>query len=209
MEREHTHTLRTRTAHWLNAAIIAFMLWTGFSMFSGDRHFAWIVRLLPAAFWHALHFAGTKRELFTWHVYAGTFFGINGLAFVVSLFVTGAWRRVVPIGKKWKHDAARPLDYTVPQRFAYTGVLAAAALMVLTGLALWFKRQIPWLLAALGGERLVLPVHVVLATGVLAFIAIHVLQVLRAGIPTIRSMTVGPGLSKEPVPVRQPVENPL
>lgn len=192
MEREHTHTLRTRTGHWINAAIIAFMLWTGFSMFSGDKHFGWVVRLLPAAFWHALHFAGSKRELFTWHVYAGTFFGLNGLAFVVSLIATGAWRRIVPMGNRWNHDATRPLDYSIPQRLAYTTVLAGAALMVITGLALWFKRQLPWLLAALGGERLVLPVHVILATGLLAFIAIHIVQVLRAGIPTIRSMTVGP-----------------
>jgi len=178
-------------------------------MFSGDRHFAWVVRLLPAAFWHTLHFVGTKRELFTWHVYAGAFFGINGFAFVVSLVVTGAWRRIVPVGKQWAHDTARPLAYSIPQRLAYTAVIGAAALIVLTGVALWFKRQAPWLLAHLGGERLVLPVHVVLATGVLFFICIHVVQVLRAGLPAIRSMTVGQAVSKESVAVRLPVENPL
>ena len=209
MEREQIHTLRTRASHWINAALIAFMLWTGFAMFSGDRHFAWVARLLPAAFWHAVHFAGTKRELFTWHVYAGTFFGINGLAFVISLIATGAWRRIIPTGARWTHDTTRPLAYGIPQRLAYTTVLCAAALMALTGLALWFKRQVPWLVAALGGERFVLPVHVVLAAGVLAFIALHILQVLRAGSTTIRSMTVGPAVSKEPVAVRLSVENPI
>jgi thiosulfate reductase cytochrome b subunit len=209
MERHHTHTVRTRYSHWINAAVIGFLLWTGFSMFAGDRHFAAVVRMLPAAFWHAVHFVGTKRQLFTWHVYAGTFFGINGIAYVVSLIATGAWRRTIPTGKHWVHDPQRPLEYTVPQRVAYSAVLAAASLMVLTGVALWFKHQIPWLLASLGGERLVLPIHVILATSVLAFIAIHLIQVLRAGIPALRSMTVGGTLSKGPVPVRLPVETPL
>ncbi len=209
MERNHTHTLRTRTAHWMNAAVVAFLLWSGFSMFSGDRHFASIVRLLPAAFWHGLHFVGTKRELFAWHVYAGTFFAVNGIAFIASLIVTGGWRRIVPMGKQWVHDATRPLEYSIPQRLAYTMVLGAGALIVLTGLALWFKRQVPWLLAALGGERLLLPVHVMLATGLLAFIAVHLAQVLQAGIPTIRSMTVGDPVSKQSVPVRLPVESTL
>lgn len=209
MERDNTHTLRTRTGHWTNAAIVAFLLWTGFSMFAGDRHFASFARLLPAALWYAVHFAGTKRELLTWHVYAGTFFGINGVAYVISLIATGAWRRIAPMGKQWAHDPKRPLDYTVPQRAAYTVVLGGGALMVLTGVALWFKHQIPWLLAALGGERLVLPFHVMLATGLLAFVAAHVLMVLRAGLPTLRSMTVGEVVSKEPVPVRLPVENTL
>lgn len=178
-------------------------------MFAGDRHFAWIARLLPAAFWHVWHFAGTKRQLFTWHVYAGTFFGMNGLAYVTSLVATGAWRRIAPRAGRWSHNPLRPLEYSIPQRVAYTVALCAGALMVLTGSALWFKRQIPWLLSAMGGERVVLPVHVVLATSLIAFIGIHALQVLRAGLPTLRSMTVGGSMSKEPVPVRLPVETPL
>jgi thiosulfate reductase cytochrome b subunit len=205
----HTHTLRTRTGHWINAAIITFMLWTGFSMFASDRHFAAFARLLPAAFWHAIRFAGGKRELFTWHVYAGTFLGINGIAYVISLVATGAWRRILPSGKQWAHNPLRPLAYSIPQRLVYTTVICTGALMLVTGIALWFKHQIPWLLAALGGERIVLPVHVVLATSLLAFITIHVLQVLRAGIPTLRSMTVGGAVSNEAVPVRLRVENTL
>ncbi len=209
MEREQTHTLRTRIGHWTNAAIIGFLVWSGFSMFAGDRHFASLARLLPAAFWHAWQFAGTKRELFTWHVYAGTFFGINGAAYIASLLATGAWRRIVPSGAPWAHDPKRPLEYSIPQRLAYTATLCGGALMVLTGAALWFKHQFPWLLAGLGGERIVLPVHLVLATTLLAFVSIHVVQVLCAGVPALRSMTVGGTLSNEAAAVRLPVENPL
>ncbi len=210
MERaHHTHNLRTRTAHWVNAAIMALLVWSGFGMLAGDRHFALWMRLLPSMLLHVLHFAVTRRQLFSWHVYAGAFFGVNGIAYVVSLLLTGAWRRIVPRGNQWNHDPERPLAYSIPQRLAYTTVIAGAAIMVLTGAALWFKHQIPSLLTALGGERIVLPLHVVLATSLLAFVAVHLLQVLRAGIPTIRSMTVGREMSKEPVPVRLTVENPL
>lgn len=192
MERDRqTHTIETRSGHWANALLVAFLLWTGFSMFAGDRHFASIVRLLPAAFWHAVHVTGSKRQLFTWHTYAGAFFALNGVAYVASLIVSGAWKRIVPKGRRWLHDAARPLDYSIPQRIAYSGVMIGAILMVLTGVALWFKHQIPWLLSALGGERLALPAHAILASALLAFIAIHVSQVLLAGATTFRSMTVG------------------
>jgi thiosulfate reductase cytochrome b subunit len=210
MERAHqTHTLRTRTGHWINVAIVALLVWTGFSMFAGDRQFAAFVRMLPAAFWQTLHAPGNKHQLLSWHIYAGILFGLNGLAYVISLIVTGAWRRIAPKGNQWVHDPRRPLAYSVPQRVAYTAVIAGASVMVLTGVALGFKHQIPWLLGALGGERLVMPVHVVLATSLLAFVAVHALQVVRAGMPTFRSMTVGPAMSKEPAAVRLPVENPL
>ena len=122
MERD-VHPAHVRITHWINAIVLLVMLWSGFAMFSGDRHFAWVVRWLPAAFWHALHFAGTKRELFTWHVYAGTFFGINGVAYVASLMLTGAWKRVVPRVASWAHNRQRPLEYSVPQRLAYTAFL--------------------------------------------------------------------------------------
>ena len=205
----HTHTLRTRAAHWINVAIVMLMIWTGFSMLAGDRHFALWIRFVPSIALHALHLAATKRQVYGLHVYAGAFFGLNGIAYVVSLVRTGAWRRILPLGSQWNHDPQRPLAYSIPQRLAYTMVIAGASMMVLTGAALWFKHQIPWLLSALGGERIVLPVHVVLATSLLVFLAVHVLQVLRAGEPAIRSMTIGTAMSKERVAVRLPVENPL
>jgi thiosulfate reductase cytochrome b subunit len=85
---------------------------------------------------------------------------LNGFIYLAASTRGRAWRT-------WKH-------YYFPQRAVYAGVLAMGSIMVLTGFALWFKHQAPWLLAGLGGERVVLPAHIVLATGLLAFIAIHV-----------------------------------
>ena len=168
-----THTVPTRISHWANALLVVFLLVTGFL-----RYFH-------------LHVSVPKRELFTWHTYAGAGFASVGVAYVASLIVTGGWKRIVPNGKLWVHDPARPLAYTVPQRIAYTSAFVGAAVMVLTGVSMWFKHQIPWLMASLGGEHVVLRVHLWLSFALLGFIGVHVAQVLRAGITTLRSMTVG------------------
>lgn len=115
----------------------------------------------------------------------------------------------MPSGGQWSYDPLKPLRYSIPQRLAYTTVLCGGVVMVLTGSALWFKRQIPWLLASMGGERVVLPIHVIVATSLFAFVALHLFQVLRAGLPALGSMTIGGAMSKELVPVRLPAETPL
>ncbi len=174
MKTQHGHPATTRIAHWLNAAVIGILLWSGFSIFSGDKHFAPIVHLLPAWLWSALALTGHRKLAFGWHTWVGVAFAANGLFYLVASTRGRAWRT-------WS-------QYHLPQRAVYTGVIAMGGVMVLTGFALWFKHRLPWLLAGMGGERIVLPVHVVLATAVLAFLAIHVIQVVRAGWPTLRAM---------------------
>jgi len=46
-----------------------------------------------------------------------------------------------------------PSTYFLPPRVAYTGGMAMGLMMVLTGCALWFKHQLPWLVTLLGGAR--------------------------------------------------------
>jgi thiosulfate reductase cytochrome b subunit len=167
MEREQTHTPETRIAHWLNAALVLFLVWTGFSMFAGDRHFIAYVRFLPSSFWHAVHFAGTRRQLFSWHTIAGAFFALNGIIYAISLVAPGALKS--------------RLSYHLPQRAAYASVMAGALLMVFTGALLWLHVRLPWLL----------PVHIIVATTLILFVAVHVVQVLRAGPRTLLAMTVG------------------
>ena len=150
-------------------------------MFAGDRHFIAYVRLLPATFWHALRFVGTKRQLFSWHTIAGAFFALNGTIYAIGLAFGGGWKRIVPKGKQWAHDAMRPLAYSIPQRASYSAVIIGAIAMALTGAALWLRIRIPWLL----------PLHVLIATTLVLFAVVHVVQVLRAGPRTLRAMTVG------------------
>ncbi len=184
-------------------------------MFSRDRDFGYIVHLLPPAFWNLLHFTGSRRQTLTLHEWIGVAMAFNGLFYLISSLRSGAWRNIVPRGSAWLRDAVaaaiaelrapaesmRSLSYNAAQRAAYTGTIAMGTLMVITGGALWFKHQVPWFIAAMGGERLVLPLHIILATGFIVFILIHVVQVLRAGLPTLLSMTIG----NAPKPTRTPI----
>ncbi|HVA26918.1 MAG TPA: cytochrome b/b6 domain-containing protein [Candidatus Baltobacteraceae bacterium] len=177
MDKHPAHPLTTRIAHWTNAIVIVILLWSGFSMFSGDRHYATFVHLLPAWIWNALQLTGHRKLALVWHERTGIALATVGILYLVASTRARAWRT-------WS-------QYHLPQRAVYAGVLSGGALMVLTGFALWFRHQLPWLLAAMGGQRLVLPVHIVLATGLLGFIGVHLLQVARAGWPTLRAMLTG------------------
>lgn len=174
-------------------------------MFASERDFATIVHAFPAWFWSGLLLQGHPVLCRAWHLCFAIVMIANALWYGVAAVRTGSWRRLLPNARTWLRDAVRatiaelrsPRDtmqqaeYNGAQKVAYTGVMALGALMIVTGLALWFKRQVPWLIGALGGQHVVLPAHVVMATLLLTFIVIHTIQVLRAGIPTLLSMISG------------------
>lgn len=171
MER-HIHSLHTRVAHWINALFVLTLLVTGFSMFGAQHHIAWLT----------LGFSRHGR--FTLHEIAGALFAINGAIYGYELLGRGGWRRL--LHGLPKHFG--PLSYEVPQRGAYLAVFAGAVVMIVTGAALWFKHQAPWLIRGLGGEHVALTVHLTAAFALLAFILAHLAQIVRAGWPTLRSM---------------------
>jgi len=90
-------------------------------------------------------------------------------------------------------DAAR--RYNVLQKLAYVGVLfVLLPAMVLTGLAMspGMNAAWPWLLDLFGGRQSARSLHFIAATLILAFIAVHLIQVVLAGpINEVRSMITG------------------
>ncbi len=204
--REHqTHPLHVRIGHWVNALTLVVMLWSGFAMFASDRHYASIVNALPGWLWSGLQLRDHATLGRAWHLGFAIVLIANALWYGVAALRTASWRRLLPNARTWFQDALRATiaelrspretmqqaEYNGAQKVAYTGVMVLGALMIVTGLALWFKREVPWLIGALGGQHVVLPVHIVIATLFLAFIAVHIVQVLRAGFPTLLSMITG------------------
>jgi thiosulfate reductase cytochrome b subunit len=213
MERDpQVHPRHVRVAHWINAVVLLVMLWSGFAMLIADRHFAGYVHLIPPAVWNALQLTGHRVQGRAWHLGMAIAFAANAIFYAWTSLASGTWRRLVPRGR-WLHDAwtatleeltaprasLQRSDYNGAQRLTYSLVLAGGAVMVMTGVALWFGRRFPWMTAAFGGERIALTIHVVLAVALLAFIVVHVLQVLRAGLPTLLAMITG---GTEPRPAR-------
>jgi thiosulfate reductase cytochrome b subunit len=164
---------------------MAVMLWSGFSMLIADRHYAAAIGILPPWIWDALQLTGHRVQGRAWHLGVALVLIANALFYTAASLRTGAWRRIVPGFKQG--------DYHLEQRVAYSGVMAMGALMVVTGCALWFKGRVPWLVTLLGGERVATTIHVVLACAFLAFIAVHLVQVLRVGFPALRAMFLGAG----------------
>ena len=205
MERPHaTQPLTTRLTHWTNALVLGVLLWSGFAIFADTRGFAWWIHLMPAGFWSALHLAGHKVPGRAWHLGFAIVMIANGIFYLAATIASGRWRRIVP-RVTWLRDAWRDAieelrapreslgraEYNGAQRVAYTAVAAMGALMVLTGLALWFGRQLRWLSMLFGGHSVVLVIHIAVALAFVAFIVVHIVQVLRAGLPTLLSMVVG------------------
>lgn len=205
MQNHQTHPRHVRVGHWINAVTLLVLLWSGFSMFASDRKFATIVHALPAWIWSSLQLQGHATLGRAWHLGFALAMIANALWYAVAALRTASWRRLVPSARTWLRDAVRATiaelrspretmqqaEYNGAQKVAYTSVMVLGALMIVTGLSLWFKRQVPWLIGALGGQHVVLPAHVIIATLFLVFIAIHIVQVLRAGFPTLLSMITG------------------
>jgi len=84
--------------------------------------------------------------------------------------------------------------YNVLQRLAYLGVITLISLMVLTGLTMspGFNAFAPWLLDLFGGRQSARSIHFLCASGLVAFVAVHLIEVVLAGpINEIASMITG------------------
>jgi thiosulfate reductase cytochrome b subunit len=161
-----------RVAHWLNAVVLAVMLWSGFSMFVTEHAYAPFVHRVPDAVWAALLLSGHRTGGRAWHYAFAIIFAANGIGYAVAAVRRRAW-------------------YAGAQKYAYAAVIAFAALMVVTGASMWFHPQLLWLQSAMGGKRVVENVHVGIACFLILFTGVHIVQVLRAGAPTFFRMLVG------------------
>jgi thiosulfate reductase cytochrome b subunit len=84
--------------------------------------------------------------------------------------------------------------YNILQRLAYLGLIVLVALMVLTGLTMspGFDAFAPWLLDLFGGRQSARSIHFLCASGIVAFILVHLVEVVLAGpINEVKSMITG------------------
>jgi thiosulfate reductase cytochrome b subunit len=204
MEAQTVHPRHIRTAHWVNAAALLILLWTGLAQLVMDRHYAAYVHLIPTPVWSALQLTGHKVIGRAWHLALAIVFMANAVFYAATSFASGSWRRLQLRGN-WLRDAwtatieeiTKPrasleqANYNPAQRLMYVLVMAAGAVMILTGLGLWFGRQLHFIIVIFGGKSIATAIHIVLALALLAFIVVHVAQVVRAGWSTLLGMLSG------------------
>lgn len=144
-----------------------------------------------------------------WHFLFAWILAINGLAYLIWSFTSrhvqkDLWPsrtdlrnlpRSIADHLLLRHPrGAEATRYNVLQRFAYLGVLALMALMVLTGLTMspGVDAACPWLLDLFGGRQSARSIHFLCAALIVLFVAVHLLEILLAGpFNEVRSMLTG------------------
>ncbi len=146
--------------------------------------------------WHSV---GIARH---WHFLCALFWVLNGLLFVILLFATGQWQRIVPtdwriLPEAWSvfvhyatlHMPPEPdgfYRYNSLQHLAYGSVVfLMAPLSILTGLAMSpaVDNYFSWYPRLFGGRQFARSIHFLLLLGYLGFIAVHVLMVVITDLP--------------------------
>jgi thiosulfate reductase cytochrome b subunit len=204
------HPRATRWMHWLNVPVMAVMVWSGLRIYWASDVYA-----VGIGGWQWFHFFpdGVYQRLdlnqhlargLAFHLSFAWLLVVNGLAFLVYLVRSREWRHIVPDRHAAKesmgvvlHDLhvtkeAPPQGrYNAAQRVSYTIALAMAAVLVISGFAIYKPSQLHPLPLLFGGYRGARLVHFSMTIGLLLFVLVHVVQVVRAGWGNLRAMVTG------------------
>ena len=209
------HSRFVRITHWINAIAIIVMIGSGWRIYDNVPIFSWLTfpewATLggdPEITYKLNKDVGFSNALL-WHFAAMWVFFINGLiALGYGLYTKRLQMKWLPVSlPELIHDIREALSfhlaheditvYNAVQKLLYIGVVAAAILMVITGLAIWKPVQfqtLTWLFYDFQGARLV---HFLGMTAIALFLLVHV--VLALLVPkTIAAMTKGSISSEAP-----------
>ena len=131
-----------------------------------------------------------------WHFFSIIFWVLNGVIYVVLLFATGEWSRLIPtswsiIPDAW-HTLLTYLSFHIPpasdfhpydplQQLAYAGVVfILGPFMILTGAAMSpsIEGRFPWFVKIFGGKQAARSLHFLSLIAFLLFIIVHTALVL-------------------------------
>lgn len=201
-----THPLINRVCHWLMALAILLLIGSGWRIYNASPIFDFT---FPEQFTLggdvevalALHNDPGVASAIAWHFAAMWLLALSYFGFVLWNIASGHFRRdFLPVGpKSFWHDfsaAARfKLDhrlgeYNAVQRVFYWGVLAAVAIMLLSGIAIWKPVQTYPLETLFGGFQGARIVHFLFMCAIALFIVVHVALVILVP-KTFVAMTLG------------------
>lgn len=196
--------------HWINVPLLAVMVWTGLRIYWAEDVYAlgigswqWFA-FFPDVIYEQLGLERRLAQGLAFHFSFGWLFVANGLAYITYLAASGEWRYLVPdrhspreaaevVAHELHLRSEAPIHdrYNAAQRLAYSGVIVIAAVLVLSGFAIYKPttlHPLPLLFGGYQGARLV---HFTATMLLVAFFVLHILQVLKAGWPNLRSMITG------------------
>jgi thiosulfate reductase cytochrome b subunit len=207
---EKKHPRAVRWMHWVNAPVLAIMIWSGLLIYWANDVYEvrigglTLFHFFPDWFYRALDLEHGLAVGMAYHFTFMWFFAVNGFLYVLYTFVSGEWRHLLPNRRTpreaWNvvlHDlrlrrgALPRAKFNGAQRLAYTGVILMGAGSLLTGLAIYKPTQVAWLTTLLGGYTWARGEHFMLTVGYVLFFVVHIAQVIRAGWNNCRAMVTG------------------
>ena len=182
MKQKPIHPWPVRLTHWLNAACMVCMFMSGWAIYNASPLFAF---RFPAA----LTVGGWLGGSIAWHFAFMWLLLINGLIYMSYGLISRHFKHdFLPLSiKAVKRDVTDALRlrlvhekgvYNAVQRLMYGLVLAAGALIVISGVAIWKPIQLQGLVALLGGYDIARYVHFAAMAAIGAFVVVHLALVL-------------------------------
>ncbi|WP_024515102.1 cytochrome b/b6 domain-containing protein [Bradyrhizobium sp. Tv2a-2] len=184
-----------RTMHWINAVAMILMIMSGWQIYNASPLFGF-------SFSRSITLGGWLGGALLWHFAAMWLLMINGLAYLITGFATGRFRRklfpITPGGVltdlkaaltfKLAHDDLTTYNYV--QRLLYAGIIAVGVVIVLSGLSIWKPVQLQYLTALFGGYDVARYVHFVCMSLICLFLIVHVALALLVP-KSLRAMIIG------------------
>lgn len=184
-----------RIMHWTNAFAMVLMIMSGWQIYNASPLFRF-------SFPPSITLGGWLGGALLWHFAAMWLLMINGLAYVITGFASGRFRKkllpITPAGVlgdlkkaltfKLVHDDLSTYNYV--QRLLYAGVIAVGIVIVLSGLSIWKPVQLQYLTALFGGYNAARYVHFVSMALIVLFLVVHI--ALAILVPkSLRAMIIG------------------
>ena len=215
--RIRVHSRFVRVTHWINALAIIIMIGSGWRIYNNVPIFSWLTfpewATLggdPEITYKLNKDAGFSNALL-WHFAAMWVFFLNGIVALGFGLLSGRLQmKWLPVRvSELIHDIREALSfnlahdditvYNAVQKLLYIGVILAAILMLVSGLAIWKPVQfqtLTWLFYDFQGARLG---HFIGMSAIVLFLIVHV--TLAILVPkTITAMTRGSIRADSPAP---------
>jgi sulfoxide reductase catalytic subunit YedY len=213
-----------RVTHWINFLLIGFVIRAGIQILAAYPRLYWNDHCIPGTEWIKFTkkvinperpwIAREQEEDWSpliaqpgnnlglgrhWHFAAVGFWVLNGLVYVIILFASGGWPRLVPtswsiIPESW-HTLTEYATFQLPppeafnpfdplQQLAYAGVIfILAPFLILTGAAQSpaVEARFPWYARLFGGRQTARSLHFIGLVAFLVFVVVHVTLVVLTG----------------------------
>jgi thiosulfate reductase cytochrome b subunit len=205
------HHVIARATHWVSAVAIAVMAMSGLRIFNaapffarkGDAAFAlWPFEGMRAPAW--LTIGGWLGGARHWHFAMMWLLVLNGAVYLVHLYRHGRWRTIVPRVNAWRdviemtrfylflrREHPHQGKHNALQQVAYTTMLLAGIVLVVSGLAIWKPVTLGWITRLLGGYVFARWWHFSAMLVLALLVLVHVFMVFAVDPYALRAMTTG------------------